>query len=327
MTIVGGGRIDVHFHAVPAFFREAAAAAGRRPAISSGLPAWSPELALDVMDRHGIATAILSLSQPGVHFGDDAAARTLARRCNAYVAECGAAAPGRFGGFGVLPLPDVAGARAEAVHVLDDLNLDGIVLFASCGDRFLGDPLFDPVLELLDERGAVVFVHPALHPSVAALALDLPAFAIEYPFDTTRAATNLIFSGALDRFANIRFIIAHAGGTLPFLASRLAASPLIDPGRLGTRSPAYVLEKIKHFWYDTALAYGPQAIATLNAVANPDRILFGSDWPYAPEAVTATSVASLRDPATVPEAQQHAIERGNAERLFPKGRFMNEGTP
>ena len=261
------------------------------------------------MDRNGIATAITSISQPGVHFGDDAAARALARRCNEDAAGCVERWPQRFGGFAVLPLPDVAGACAEAAYALDALHLDGVVLFASCGDRFLGDPAFDRVLDVLNERSAVVFVHPAMHPTAREIRLDLPLFVVEYVFDTTRAATNLIFSGALDRFPNIRFILAHAGGTLPYLASRLAASPLIDPGRLGGRSPDDIRAKIKHFWYDTALAFGPQTLAVLAAVADPKKILFGSDWPYAPETVTAETVRSL---GPAPELRENALA------LFPR---------
>jgi len=311
-------RIDVHFHTIPEFFRAATEGAGRRPAISSGLPQWSPERALEVMDRNGIATTILSISQPGVHFGDDAKARELARRCNDYVRELIDRFPRRFGAFGVVPLPDVDGACAEAVRCLDELGLDGIVLFASCGERFLGDPAFDALLDVLDERAAVVFIHPALHPAVSRLQLDLPAFVLEYPFDTTRAATNLIFRGSLDRFPRIRFILAHAGGTLPYLAFRLAWSSTIDPGRLGSLGPPYVLERLRRFWYDTALASSRHVLAALHAVADPSRILFGSDWPYAPETVTRASIMPFDGESESECASRHEQYRRNALELFPR---------
>ena len=303
---------------VPEFYRAATLAAGRAPATSRGLPAWSAATALEIMDRYGIATAILSISQPGVHFDDDAAARALARRCNEFAAECVAARPERFGGFAVLPLPDVAGACAEIAYAFDVLALDGVVLFASCAERFLGDPLFDPVLAALDERNAVAFVHPALHPKARELKLGLPLFVLEYPFDTTRAATNLIFSGALDRFPNIRFVLAHAGGTLPFLASRLATASYVDPEPLHGRTPEYVRAKLRRFWYDTALAFGPQALAALTAVADPEKIVFGSDWPYAPEATTALTVAELDANPALSAQQRAAFARENALALFPR---------
>src|SRR6202453_1690671 len=148
------GRIDVHFHMIPDFYREAAGGAGRRPAISSGLPAWSPESALGVMERAAIATAITSISAPGVHFGDDQAARTLARRCNEYAAELAREHPARFGGFAVLPLPHIDYSLEEVRYALDTLHLDGVLLFANCQGRYLGDPQFDPLLDELNRRNA-----------------------------------------------------------------------------------------------------------------------------------------------------------------------------
>ena len=303
------GRIDVHNHFIPDFFRAATKAAGRQPATSRGLPAWSAESALAIMDRYGIATAILSISQPGVHFGDDAAARALARRCNEYAAELSRTHVGRFGGFGVLPLPDLDGACAEIAYALDELKLDGIVLFASCEERFLGDPFFEPVLAELDRRKAIAFIHPALHPKARELKLSLPQFVLEYPFDTTRAATNMIFNGTLDRYPNIRFVLSHAGGTLPYLATRLANAEFVDPEALRGRSGTYVMEKLRHFWYDTALSFGPQSLAVLAAVADPAKVVFGSDWPYAPEQTTALTAAAFdNDPIPSP-LERAAIER------------------
>ena len=312
------GRIDVHFHAIPEFWREAAAAAGRRPAVSSGLPAWSPELALGLMDRYGIATAITSISAPGVHFGDDAAARDLARRCNEYAAQCARERPGRFGAFAVLPLPDIEGALAEIAYALDVLGLDGIGLFTNYDNRYLGDLLFDPVLAMLHERRAVTFVHPVLAPATRGLMLDLPAFVVEYPFDTTRAATNLIYSGAIDRFSGIRFILSHAGGTLPYLAFRVAHSTLIDPVKLGRLSPAEVTERIRTFYFDTALSPDIAVMEALRSCADPAQILFGSDWPYAPETVTAATVAALDAPRLLSGDERAAIANENARLLFPR---------
>ena len=263
MMTLNSGRIDVHFHMIPDFYREAAAAAGRRPALSSGLPAWSPGAALGVMDRAAIATAITSISAPGVHFGDDLAAQTLARRCNEFAAELAREHPARFGGFAVLPLPHIEYSLEEVRYALDTLHLDGILLFANCQGRYLGDPQFDPLLDELNRRNCVTFIHPAPHPGVAALGTDLPQFVIEYVFDTTRAATNMIFSETLLRFPNIRFILAHAGGTLPYIAWRVAHSPQIDPNRFGVIPPESIFAQLEHFWYDTALSVSPQALAGL----------------------------------------------------------------
>jgi predicted TIM-barrel fold metal-dependent hydrolase len=301
--------IDVHFHAIPDFFRDAVIGAGKGPAISTGFPAWSMEASLGVMDRTGIVTAILSISQPGPHLGDDLAARRLARQFNEYAAELVERKAGRFGAFAALPLPDIAGTKTELAYALDVLELDGVGLFASYGERFLGDPHFDPILEVLNERSAVAFVHPNFHPNSRTLRLDVPAFAVEFTFDTTRAATNLILSGVLDRFPNVRFILAHAGGTLPFLAWRLMQVPAIDR-RFAHLAAEKIAAGVRHFYYDTALAAGPASLAALQAVADPTRILFGSDWPYGPESVAAASLAAVAGSASA--------LRANAAALFPR---------
>lgn len=314
------GRIDVHFHMIPQFFREAAEAAGRRPAISSGLPSWTPESAVGLMDRAAITTAITSISAPGVHFGDDLAAMNLARQCNEYAAGLAREFPGRFGGFAVLPLPHIDYSLEEVRYALDTLQLDGVLLFANCQGRYLGDAQFDPLLEELNRRGCIVFIHPAPHPANASIGLDLPQFVVEYVFDTTRAATNMLFNQTLTRFPNIRFILAHAGGTLPYIAWRVANSPQIDPKRFGGVTAASILEQLRGFWFDTALSPTAQAFAGMRNVADDSRILFGSDWPYAPEQLTHASIAAIQAEAGIDDTLKDAITSGNARRLFARFR-------
>jgi predicted TIM-barrel fold metal-dependent hydrolase len=309
------GMIDVHFHLIPQFYRDAVYAAGTGPAIGR-YPDWTPQLALELMDRHGIALAMLSLGQPGVGFLPDDKAAAFARRCNDYAAELIAQHPTRFGCFGLLPMHDIDAALAEARYCLETLRFEGISLFASYGAKFLGDAVFDPVLDYLNARGTVAHIHPSLHPSSKSLDLPWPGFMIEYPFDTTRAAVNLLFSGALERFADIRFILSHAGGTLPFLAWRLSVAPMIDK-RLKQRSRDEIFAGLKTFWYDTALASGPQPFGTLSQIAAPERILFGSDWPFCNDAVVAEEVADFTEPDFLSPVELAKISRDNALRLFP----------
>jgi predicted TIM-barrel fold metal-dependent hydrolase len=307
-------RIDVHLHAIPSFYRDAAVAAGRVPA-RGAYPEFSPEAALEIMDRHDIAVAITSISQPGVHFGDDQAARALARRCNDYAADMNAPWPKRFGAFATLTLPDVDGSLREIDYALDTLHFDGVCLYASCDGKYLGDPAFDPVLAALNDRAAVVFVHPAIHPSAQQTGLPWPLFMIEYPFDTTRAAFNLLFSGALKRFSRIRFILAHAGGVAPYLAWRASVSPMIDP-RMPQLSREEVRKGLRQFWYDTALSPTRATMGALREVADPSRIVFGSDWPFANAAVIK---AADEDGANALSATERtAIDRANALALFPR---------
>jgi 6-methylsalicylate decarboxylase len=172
------------------------------------------------MDANGIEVALTSLAQPGVQFGDPVKAAALARRCNEHAAELMARWPRRFGALATLPMFDMGEAVAAVDHAFDGLKHQGVCLFASYGEKFLGDPVFDPVMAALDARNAVVFVHPALHPSSRGLSLPWPGFMMEYLFDTTRAVVNLIFGGAIERFPRIRFVLAHAGGLVPYFAWR-----------------------------------------------------------------------------------------------------------
>ena len=287
-------RIDVHCHAIPPVYRTAVTDRSFEN-IAVRVPDWSPNAALELMDRNYIAASVVSISVPGTHFGDDAEARHLSRQCNEYMADCIAKWPRRFGAFADLPLPDIEGAITEATYALGTLKLDGVALFTSYSGVHLGHPKFDPLLEVLDAHQAVTFIHPTAHPSNRELDLNFPAFLVEYTFDTTRCAVNLILSATLDRFPNIRFILSHAGGTLPFLSWRVAevTSSLLTQPRLMKQyplpfvadhardiTPALFMERVSRFWYDTANAAGPQVMASLQLVSKGERILFGTDWPY-----------------------------------------------
>jgi 6-methylsalicylate decarboxylase len=310
------GMIDVHFHLIPQFYRDAVYAAGTGPAIGR-YPDWTPQLALELMDKHGIALAMLSLGQPGVGFLPDDKAAAFARRCNDYTAALIAQHPTRFGCFGLLPMHDIDAAVAEARYCFETLHFEGISLFASYGGKFLGDTAFDPVLDYLNARNAVAHIHPSLHPSSKSLDLPWPGFMIEYPFDTTRAAVNLMFTGALERFPAIRFILSHAGGTLPFLAWRLSVAPMIDK-RLKQRSREEIFAGLRTFWYDNALASGPQPYGALSQIAAPDKILFGSDWPFCNDRVVAEEVADFTAPGFLSPEELAKISRANALKLFPE---------
>jgi predicted TIM-barrel fold metal-dependent hydrolase len=309
-------RIDFHFHLIPKFYQEAVYEAGTGPLIGR-YPDWSPERALDLMDAHSIEVALTSLAQPGVQFGDPVRALALARRCNDYAAELVARWPKRFGAFAVVPMWDIGDAIAEVGYALDVLGHQGVCLFASYGERFLGDPYFDPLMEELDRRQAVVFVHPAFHPSSRKLELPWPGFMMEYLFDTTRAAVNLVFSGATERFPRIRFVLAHAGGLVPYFAWRLSVSPMIDP-RLPHIAPEQIFARLGHFWYDTALCPTRETMACLAGVARPQQVVFGTDWPFANAKVVAAAFKTSASAALPAGLERGAIDRANALMLFPQ---------
>jgi len=309
-------RIDVHQHLLPAAYVEALNASGVSTAGGIPLPPWSPEAALETMDQLGIATGILSISSPGVHFGDDAAARTLARSCNEFSAGLVADNPQRFGGFAILPMPDVDGSLDELTYALDELRLDGVVLMTSHADgRYLGDPTLDPILEELNRRCAVVFVHPTLPPGPSS-SVTIPGFAAEFVFDTSRAIANLVWTGAAERFPDIRFIFAHAGGTAPFLAWRWS---LLDTSpQMKERAPRGFLHYLQRFYYDTALSGSDYALAALAKLVPTEQILFGSDYPFAPALVGAAAAKGVAGFPTFGAEDRARIWSGNAIRMMDR---------
>jgi predicted TIM-barrel fold metal-dependent hydrolase len=213
--------IDLHHHVIPDFYWQASnedgnAAGGITP------PRWSLEGALAYLDEAGIDAAIVSISTPGVHFGDDAMARTLARRVNEYMAEIRRDRPDRFGGFAAPPLLDVEGSLEALAYAFDVLELDGVSLMTNAGGSYLGDSRFDPVFAELQRRGALVFVHPTASPDPIAHSLGLPDALLDYPVDTSRAIAKLHYSNTFARTPNVKYVFSHGGGTVPFLASRFA---------------------------------------------------------------------------------------------------------
>lgn len=307
-------RIDVHHHLIPDAFTDAMRRRGIDKVAGAALPPWSAQRSLAVMDDNGIARAVLSLSAPGVFFGDRDEAVALARACNETAARAGADHPGRFGSFAVLPMPLTEQACAEAAYALDVLQAQGIVLLASTEGYFLGDPRFDELMAELNRRRAIVFVHPNIHPTSQQIGLDIPGFFVEFLCDTSRATTNLIFSGALERYPDIRWILSHAGGFVPFIAWRLALADGMPTIR--DKAPKGVLHYIRQLYFDTALSPSPFALSALLQLVDPSHILFGSDFPFAPAPVVAAETRALAGSPVLTDDLRSAIDRDNALALF-----------
>jgi predicted TIM-barrel fold metal-dependent hydrolase len=309
--------IDVHHHMIPDRYRKGLAALNIRTAGGVRLPAWNLVQSQRLMDKVGITTAILSISSPGVHFGDDEAAGYLSRECNEYCAEIISGNPSRFGAFAVLPLPDVNGSLKEAEYALDTLKLDGVVMLASQSDgTFLGDRKYDDLLAELDKRKSVVFIHPTVHPTSKNLPLNIPESIIEFPFDTSRAAFNLVWTGAARRYPNIRYILAHAGGTVPYLAWRFS---LLDYSpRVIERTGGSVLYYLKRFYYDLAISANIHALSSLQELVGPDQVLYGSDNPFLPSFLVANGINFIEKYDAYSDEDRKLIFRSNALKLFPR---------
>jgi predicted TIM-barrel fold metal-dependent hydrolase len=309
-------RVDVHHHLLPPDYLSTLNKRGISEFAGRPFPEWSPEISLSLMDQHGIRTAVTSVSCPGVYFGDMGLARDLARMCNEYAAELCHGEDQRWGAFAVLPLPDLDAALAELEYALDTLKLDGVALLASIGKRYLGDPGFNELFDELNRRKAVVFIHPSVPPGSDVPELSLPYFLVEFVFDTTRAIANLLFSGTMERCADIRFIVAHAGGTVPYLVFRLSLGQFL-PG-LQEKVPKGVAAYLSRLYYDTALSASPAALRSLQELVDYSHIVFGSDYPFAPELATAITIEGLKDYDGFDERELKAIHNENALALFPR---------
>lgn len=315
---------DVHAHFVPDRYREAAVAAGYdRPDGMPGLPAWSESSMLEAMDRMGIETAILSISSPGVHFGDNAAARALARDVNVEGARLVAAHPGRLGFFASLPLPDVEGALHEIAFALDELGADGIVMESNHHGVYPGDEAFEPILAELDRRGAVLFLHPTSPNCQCCGSKErpLPRPVLEFMFETTRAVTNLVLSGSLQRHQEIKLIIPHAGGSLSVMADRIAAAASILPNMAGP-NPNTVIELLGRLYYDLAGAPVPRQLPALRTIADSRKLLYGSDWPFTPAPAVERLWMQLESFLAGDSEFLEQIKHRNAYDLFPKFRAV-----
>jgi len=304
-------RIDVHHHLAPPRWI-ADVVVGRRTG-QRPLADWTPQRSIEDMDGSGMATSIVSISEPSVWFGDDAAGRALARECNEYGARLVADHPGRFGQFAILPLPDVDGSLREIEYAFDTLKADGICLMTSYQSKYLGDPAFVPVMDELNRRKAVVFTHPVRPDCCRNLVPDVAEPVIELGTDTTRTVASVMFSGTATRCPDIRFIWSHGGGTVPFLTMRLVnwANARKD---LKDRLPDGALAALKKFYYDTAQAAHPYALSSLLRLVATSQIVFGTDFPF----VSAAAVAQGLKDFGLSGSDLAAIERGNAAALLPR---------
>src|SRR5712692_4915423 len=304
-------RIDVHHHFAPQVW---VAEVKGRPLLQAANTTWTPAKSIEDMDRGGVAASVISITNPGLWFGDKGVTTRLARACNEYAAKVVADYPNRFGFFAAMPLPDVEGTLKEIAYAYDTLKADGAGLFTSYGDTWLGNPAYRPVMEELNRRNAVVHVHPTAANCCRDLtyAPGVGPGSMEYGTDTTRAIMGVTFSGDAVRFPDIRFIWSHAGGTVPFLSGRIDGASRSAADRL----PNGFMHELKKFYYDLAGAANPGAVASLLKLVTTAQVLFGTDFPPGGASLdVAKAVAAL---GFFSESDLRAIDRDNAVRLLPR---------
>jgi 6-methylsalicylate decarboxylase len=301
-------RIDVHHHFYPPDYLAVIGDVAKRPVVRD----WTAARSLEEMDDNGVGTAVLSLSPPGLHHLDLEQARRLARTVNEHASALRSRHPSRYGHFASVPMPDVDRTLAEIAYALDQLRADGIQLMTSYGERYPGHPDFAPVMEELNRRKALVFVHP-LAPVCCAPSLRWiqPAL-FEFTQDTNRCVFSLLFTGALARFPDIRFIFCHSGAAVPVLAGRAA---VLGFGReFADKMPNGLDHELQKLHYDVALQANRPALAALFAYVPISQVLLGSDYPFG---TAADGIHGLEEYGLKP-ADLEAIYHSNAERLLPR---------
>jgi 6-methylsalicylate decarboxylase len=356
VTGKAAGAIDVHHHVVPREYARSLSKLGITKGLGVRLPKWEADKALTMMDEHGIAASIVSVSAPGVYFKDlDRApviARELSRQANEFCAQLISDHPGRFGAFATLPVPDIEDSLEEVAYSLGQLRLSGVVLLSNYDGYYLGDPKFSELFAELNRRKAVVFVHPQTPPGQDESHLGLPEAMLDVCFDTTRTAYSLIVNGVTKNCPDVRFILAHAGGAVPYMAGRVnvtagmladlkGAAPVVADGIGKIMSVSRHLEEkmpdqlsyylrfknnvlpegpdhyLRRFYYDTALSASPHCFASLQTVADSSHIIFGTDYIFATEAAVPATVQGIHDYDGFSTDDVRAVERGNALALFP----------
>jgi predicted TIM-barrel fold metal-dependent hydrolase len=302
-------RIDVHHHLFPPAYIAKLVEADHY--LARGVARqWTPQVSIEDMDAAGVTTAITSITAPGFAVVAPKLLFQLNRECNDYGARMARDHPGRFGLFASLPLPDVERSLEEIDYALDTLKADGIGLLTSYRDKWLGDAAFAPVMDELNRRKAVVYVHPTAPDCCRNLLPGVPDWVIEFPADTTRTIASLLFSGTVARCRDIRFIFAHVGGILPLVTEHLVRAAQFD-----------VRSELKHFHYDTALRAHPVGLHSALHVVGISQLLFGTD---APLRRSVDQVEGLRA-CGLSEDQLRKIDFENAQRLLNSSTFVLGG--
>jgi len=289
--------------------------------VAPGSRPWSPAIALEELDRNGVAAAIGFLGW--IMSPDDIeAGRRRAREWNDLGATMCRDYPGRFGLFAALPMLDTAGALAEMRRAFDDLHADGIGIVTNYGDHWLGDPKFDPIWQEANRRKAIVYVHPTDAPcctqkTLSYMTSPLNEPWIEWPMNTARTILNLMTTGTLRRYPDIRFIFSHGGGVMPMLVGRiegLSGWPAVGPEKMRELFPDGVAAEFARLRFECAQAYTKVNMTAVRSLAPDSHILFGTDYDRFPIAHSVTKFESLG----LPRGVANAIAHGNAEALFPR---------
>lgn len=312
------GVIDTHFHFWAPEYRQLNEewSNAHHATPDPRAAAWTPQIALEEMDRGGVKTAMLSLSsiREGFWGADAQKATNIIRACDDFAAKMMSDHKGRFGLFAPLNMLDVDLSLKEAEYAFDQIHADGIGIQSSANGRYPGDPFYNPLWEELNRRKAVVFFHGPVPDCCGVLKVGPgvnPSFA-EVTFDMTRAAISLLANGALARYRDIKWLFSYGGGTLPYLAGRLDAS-FKTAKNLDDIAPNGVMAEFRRLHYDTVNVTAAPSFAALTKLAPISQITYGTDFPY-----FNNDQLDALDQRGLSAKALEAIHSGNAKRLVPR---------
>ena len=265
-----------------------------------------------VLDQEGVDLQVITFTSPGAHTAPPNESVEYARMINDEFAAIVHDRPNRFTALGTLPLNDPGASVTEAERVLDDLALPGIMLFSNVNGTALSDERFWPLYEIVDDRKGVLYIHPTHPVGVEAMTDYWLMPLVGFTFDTTLAAASLVFSGVVERYPSIRWVLAHLGGAIPYLAERL------DRGYRAfhecqanlSRPPSEIL---KDFYYDT-VNFDARCLSMAIEFAGAEHLLAGSDYPHQIGSIPLM-LESLRG-LDIPESDREGILGGNAAALL-----------
>ncbi len=318
-AVMGQGVIDVHSHIITPEFTSALKSEGRLMDEGFPLPKYDVEKHLKWMDEAGVQTSVLTLAapQPFADGGDHAL--TTIRQCNETAARIKKAHAGRFLFCAALPLPNVDAAIREAVYALDTLKADGIKLATNVNGQYLGAAELDTLFAVLNEHKAVVILHPHRpEPVNGAVMQQTPLAMQEYLSETTRAVANMISRNVLARYPDVKVVVPHCGAYLPLAVPRMKSlTPVMQANKMVGEIDWE--ENLAALYYDLAGAHSPEAIRMLLTITTPDRLLYGSDYPYVAPQVLSASLLRMKsylnsEPDLAPFKEM--ILHKNAERLL-----------
>lgn len=309
----GQGVIDLHSHIIPQEMLSALQREDRLMDEGFPLPRYDADSHLRWMDEAGVQTAVITLAAP------QPASAAVVRQTNETAARIKKEHSGRFLFCAALPLPDVGAAIREAVYALDSLGADGIKLATNACGQYLGAPELDTLFSLLNERGALVILHPHRPEPVNAQVMQQTPLAMqEYLSETTRAVANMISRNVLARYPRVRVVVPHCGAYLPLAVPRMKSlAPVMQANKMVGAIDWHA--NLSSLYFDLAGSHSPEVIRTLLTITTPDHLLYGSDYPYVASQALTQSLRHMQqyltnEPDLAPYREM--ILYKNAEWLF-----------